>query len=105
MKKNKKIEEKIEFDQDWRPSPDNMLNAFVDYYNQKVADFDVPAIEKEEAYVVWFNYTLGNAKALISTVRPDHMYYEVTYNATTDHIYVDQYVKVINAELERHYEE
>lgn len=92
---------------DWMPSPESMRNIFVEWYNENVADFDVPEITEDEAYVVWFCYTVGNAKALISTLRKDHMYYEVTYrnNAGCDHasdcVFVDQYVKIKHSKIDR----
>lgn len=97
----------MKLNKDWHPSPESMLDVFVDWYNEKVSDFDVPKIEKDETYVVWFCYTLGNAKALISTTRPDHMYYELTYNLSgtadgwVDNVFVDQYLKVSHTSIER----
>ena len=81
-------------DKDWFPTPEGMLDVFVDWFNDRIADYDVAPLEKEDAYVVWFCYTVGNAKALVSTTRPDHMYYEITYNLNKDEVYVDQYTKV-----------
>ena len=89
------------FDKNWRPTPDGMLDIFVDWYNKKIADYDVPSISKEEAYVVWFCYTVGNAKALVSTTRQDHMYYELTYKLGYDAVFVDQYVKIAHTGLHR----
>lgn len=89
------------FDKEWTPTPDGMLDIFVDWYNKKIADYDVPSISKEEAYVVWFCYTVGNAKALVSTTRQDHMYYELTYKLSYDAVFVDQYVKIVHTALER----
>lgn len=51
-------------------------------------DFDV--------YFVWFAYTLGNAKAMLSTSLLDGMYYEVTYNKNKNEVYVDAYKKFEN---------
>lgn len=76
------------------PTPDGMLDAFLTYYNSKVADYDVPKMKKEDAYVVWFCYIVGNAKALISTTRHDHMYYELTYHENKGQLYIDSYLKV-----------
>lgn len=76
------------------PTPESMLDIFVSWYNINVADFDIPEISKDEAYVVWFCYTVGNAKALISTTRLDHMYYEITYHLNKHTVYIDQYLKV-----------
>ena len=52
--------------------------------------------EVPEAYVVWFNYTLGNMKALLSTTLLDGMYYEVTYNSDKKELYLDVYKKFEN---------
>lgn len=79
---------------DVSPSPESMLDAFVDFYNNSIADFDVPKIERDEAYIVWFCYIVGNAKCLISTTRPDHMYYELTYHLDKEQLHVDAYKKV-----------
>lgn len=81
-------------DDNFMPETNSMLNLFVDWYNAKMAGYDIPRLTREEAYIVWFCYTVGNAKALISTTRKDHMYYEVTYNNLKGEAYVDQYVKI-----------
>ena len=47
----------------------------------------------EDVFCVWYNYTLGNWKALISTTVPDGMYYEVTYNKEKREMYLDAYKK------------
>lgn len=54
-----------------------------------------PAVEFA-AYVVWFAFTLGNWKALVSTTLADGRYYEVTHNAVKQETYLDVYVKVMN---------
>jgi hypothetical protein len=51
---------------------------------------------QDEVYVVWFTFTLGNWKALISTSLPDGMYYEVTHNASKGETYLDAYKKFDN---------
>ena len=38
----------------FRPTPEGFLHFFVDWFNEYVADADVAAIGKGEAYVVWF---------------------------------------------------
>lgn len=97
----------MKLNKDWFPSPESMIDVFVDWYNENVSDSDVPKIDKVDAYVVWFCYTLGNAKALVSTNRHDHMYYEITYNfclscdGQTDNVFVDQYLKVSHTSIER----
>ena len=47
----------------------------------------------DNIYIVWFCKTLQNWKALVSTTRPDGMYYEVTHNGDTNETYVDVYKK------------
>lgn len=51
-----------------------------------------------DVYVVWYNYTLGNWKCLVSTTLPDGMYYEVTYNKATGSVYLDAYKKFDHVE-------
>lgn len=48
---------------------------------------------EDEVYVVWYAFTLGNWKALVSTTLPDGMYYEVTYNKAKGETYLDAYKK------------
>ena len=59
------------------------------------SDEDSPLTTKD-VYVVWLSKTLQNGKAMLSTTRPDGMYYEVTYNGDKNEFYVDAYKKVIN---------
>jgi hypothetical protein len=49
-----------------------------------------------EIYIVWFAYTLGNWKALLSTTLSDGMYYEVTYDKAMHRTYLDAYKKFSN---------
>lgn len=76
------------------PTPEFFIGEFVKYYNCEVADYDIPEISAEECFVVWYNYTVGNAKALVSTARADHKYYELTYHAVKNELYIDAYLKV-----------
>lgn len=80
-------------------SAEGFLWFFMDWFNKNVADTDVPKITKQEVYCVWFAYILGNAKCLISTTRPDHRYYELTFDSDKLNVYVDTYVKVNNMEV------
>lgn len=50
----------------------------------------------DDVYIVWWCFTLGNWKALLSTNLPDGMYYEVTHNAAKDETYLDVYKKLHN---------
>lgn len=56
-------------------------------------------LEADDVYVVWFTYTLGNWKALVSTTLPDGKYYEVTHDAGKKVTYIDTYVKVNNVAI------
>lgn len=67
-----------------------------DYVNSHLDKSDTYIIEDIDVYIVWYNYTLGNSKALISTSLLDGMYYEVTYNKNKDEIYLDAYKKFEN---------
>lgn len=51
-------------------------------------------IDINDTYIVWFAYTMGNWKALVSTKTADGKYYEVTTNKDKNETYVDVYVKV-----------
>lgn len=47
-------------------------------------------------YVVWNCKTLQNNKALLSTDRPDGLYFEATYNGDKKELYLDAYKKEKN---------
>lgn len=67
--------------------------TIVNYYNESVDttnDFD---INESHIFVVWSCKTLQNNKALVSTVVPDGMYYELTYNGDKKELYLDAYKK------------
>jgi hypothetical protein len=53
----------------------------------------------DEVYVVWSCFILQNWKCLISTTLPDGMYYEVTYDADEEAIYLDAYKKFMNVRI------
>jgi hypothetical protein len=56
-----------------------------------------PRIDPDkDIYVVWFCKTLQNWKALLSTTRPDGMYYECTYDGDAGKLYLDCYKKFDN---------
>lgn len=75
---------------------------FIEKAKQIVSDYAKEHFDKTETvppfdvFVVWNCYILGNQKALISTTISDGMYYEVTYNAAKDEIYLDAYKKFEN---------
>lgn len=78
---------------DVEANPESFRKTFVEFYNQEIADFDIGKIAESDVYIVWFCFILGNAKALISTTRPDGMYYELTYNINKKELYIDMYKK------------
>lgn len=71
----------------------NMVVAYFNSHAEKTDDFELTA---DHVYVVWFNSTLNNWKAMVSTTVPDGMYYEVTYNWSKRETYVDAYKKFKN---------
>ncbi len=65
----------------------------IDYYNQNADITDRCPVSKENVFVVWSCYILGNIKAMLSTNIPDGMYYEITYNEVKHEVYFDAYKK------------
>ena len=63
------------------------------YVNAHTDKTDSVQIEINDVYVVWFCKTLQNWKALVSTMLPDGMYYELTHNGDKNETYVDCYKK------------
>jgi hypothetical protein len=57
-------------------------------------------LKDDEVYVVWFAYVLGHWKALVSTMRPDDRYYEVTYHSERKLAFVDTYLKTHNTAVD-----
>lgn len=74
------------------------INSAKFYVNQMVKESFDPTdniqFSMDDIYVVSHSYILGNQKALISTTLPDGKYYEVTYNAEKEEMYVDCYVRL-----------
>lgn len=65
-----------------------------DYVREHLEKTDTHVtFSRDEVYLVWFAYTLGNWKALLSTRLPDGMYYEVTYSDEVSQTYLDAYRK------------
>lgn len=67
----------------------------IDYFNDHNDKTNAPstAITENDVFIVWFNFTLRNMKALLSTTVPDGMYYEITYDDRFNSIYFDAYKK------------
>lgn len=59
-----------------------------------------PTFSIEEVYVVWYCFTLGGWKALISTTISDGRYYEVTYDKNKKQVYLDTYRKTHNQAID-----
>lgn len=64
---------------------------FIERAKVLVASADSIDTKESEVYTVWFNYTLGNMKAMFSTVKGNDMYYEVTFDKRKHQIYLDSY--------------
>ena len=73
---------------------------FVSLCKKEVCDYmrltEGTHITEDEVYVVWLCKVLQNNKALLSTTRPDGMYYEITHNGDKGELYIDAYSKVHN---------
>lgn len=67
-----------------------------DYANEHIDKTDNISITVDDIYVVWLCKTLQNCKALLKTMFPDGMYYEVTYNGDKNELYLDAYKKLEN---------
>lgn len=72
------------------------LQLVADYTNQHMGKTDWESITTDNVYMVWSCKTLQNWKALLSTMVPDGMYYEVTFNGDRDEVYLDAYKKFEN---------
>ena len=70
-----------------------------DYTNEHLDRSDAISISTSDVYVVWYCKTLKNFKALASTILPDGMYYEITYNGQDDEYYLDAYKKFENRKV------
>lgn len=64
-----------------------------DYFNAHKDKTDNAEIKEDDVFVVWSCKTLQNNKALLSTLVPDGMYYELTYNGDKHQLYLDAYKK------------
>lgn len=74
----------------------NARTLVLEYYDGWLSEEDETPVSETEVYVVWLCKILQNSKALLSTTRPDGMYFEVTYNGDRDEFYLDAYRKVKN---------
>lgn len=69
------------------------IKTVVDYFNNRTDVTDKLEIDEDDVFIVWSCKTLQNNKALVSTVVPDGMYYELTYNGDKKELYLDAYKK------------
>jgi len=74
--------------------------SLVEYMNTHMDKTDNITVTEDDIYVVWYNKSLQNHKALLSTIYPDGMYYEMTYNGDTHELYLDAYKKWDNRVIE-----
>lgn len=74
----------------------NARTLVLEYYDGCLSKEGEAPISETEVYVVWLCRILQNNKALLSTTRPDGMYFEVTYNGDKDEFYLDAYRRVEN---------
>lgn len=72
----------------------------LNYVREHLDKTDNVQIALDDVYLVWFCKTLQNWKALVSTVLPDGMYYEVTYNGDKKEVYLDAYKKFDSREID-----
>ena len=74
-------------------------NLITDYFNERVEKTDNKKITVDDVYLVWVCKTLQNNKALLSTNKPDGMYFECTYNGDKKELYLDAYKRINNYEI------
>lgn len=72
------------------------INAIKEYVQQHMDKTDDVIVKDSDIYNVWNVKVLKNNKGLFSTVYPDGMYYECTYNGETNELYLDAYKKFEN---------
>jgi hypothetical protein len=74
--------------------------AVVEVWNEYVSGKTMDEITIDDLYVVWFCFTLGNWKCLISSDHwTDTSYFEVSYSAVKKERFVDHYRKVSNTAI------
>ena len=73
---------------------------FIKLCRQKIAEYyHLKEYKSEDIYVVWLCRILQNNKALLSTNKPDGMYFECTYNGDKKELYLDAYKRINNYEI------
>jgi len=72
------------------------IQAIKQYVQDHMDKTDNVTVQDSDIYNVWNVKVLKNNKGLFSTVYPDGMYYECTYNGETNELYLDAYKKFEN---------
>jgi len=72
------------------------IQAIKQYVQDHMDKTDNIDVQDSDIYNVWNVKVLKNNKGLFSTVYPDGMYYECTYNGETNELYLDAYKKFEN---------
>lgn len=72
------------------------IQAIKQYVQDHMDKTDNIEVKDSDIYNVWNVKVLKNNKGLFSTVYPDGMYYECTYNGETNELYLDAYKKFEN---------
>lgn len=69
-------------------------NILVDYLNRHKEETDDTLYTSDYIYVVWVASLPEQSKALLSTIKPDNLYYECTLNYKTKELSVNVYDKL-----------
>lgn len=80
---------------------DDAKELVCQYIVENATDIDYTnalQLTNNDILVTWWCYILGGWKCLLSTDRPDGMYYEVTYNHTKNELYLDAYKREKNVQ-------
>ena len=72
------------------------IQAIKQYVQDHMDKTDNVIVQDSDIYNVWNVKVLKNNKGLFSTVYPDGMYYECTYNGETNELYLNAYKKFEN---------
>lgn len=69
-------------------------NILVDYLNHHKEEIDGTLYTSGYIYVVWVASLPEQSKALLSTIKPDSLYYECTFNYKTKELSMNVYDKL-----------
>jgi len=62
--------------------------------NKRIDESIRYAVSRNEVFIVWYNKTIQNHKALLGTHVPDNLYFEATYNGEENELYLDTYREI-----------